>query len=348
MKLKRVLQTTFAAVFLCATAAGAWLLSSTPAKATTATAEWAAGNASVSATFNFDVTNSDYGETGDNPGYWRIRLVDSNTLTSYNTALKNEGFFYKTSYLNMKSLFYESVANASDPSLNLGYYDGDFKMAFTPVQSIVANTYSAGTNLDYYGVVYTFTDTATGNYFQIRMRNAGNIAKNAIIEASVNGGAFSAEVNTTGSFGGRHNGTAGSPDSGIFYLFNIKYDRENNVIKYFRDLSQSISLSDLGLTSALDTYKVDMEFYNVQAGKTAKMCVYYLNGYDLTAEPDNDITSNGSLVYQKLSEYSLTTSTIMDATDLAGAWDAAVGDVSSDIEFEITDPAGNDVINKCR
>ena len=139
MKIKKLVQSVAATLFVATVATSVGVMQSGAVSAEVAAAEWATGNDQVSVTMNYDITNSNYGETGENPGYWRIRLADSNTLTSYNNALKAEDFWYKTSYMNLKPMFYETVADAENPSINLGYYEDDFKTTSTPVQSIVSN-----------------------------------------------------------------------------------------------------------------------------------------------------------------------------------------------------------------
>ena len=304
-------------------------------------AEWATGNDKVSVTMNYDITNSNYGETGENPGYWRIRLADSNTLTSYNNALKAEDFWYKTSYMNLKPMFYETVADAENPSINLGYYEDDFKTTSTPVQSIVSNSMQA---CDYYGIIYTFTDLETGNYFSVKMYNTASNVPNAKIAISVNGGAYEGETNLTGSFTGRFNGTKGSAQTGVFYLLNLKYDQDENKVKFFRDLSSSFDLSTYGLDSAFETYKVDLSFDRIQAGKTAKLCVYYLNGYDLTATTDvSNLASNGTVVYQKSAAYDCAEDSKVTLTDVVGCWDTAAGDISNQLSYSVKDAQSNEV-----
>ena len=303
--------------------------------------EWAIGNESVTATQGFNVTASDYGEGGENPGYWRIRLYDNNMITPYRSALQKENFWTKTSYENLKSTFYETVEGAEDPSLNLGYYDGDFGMAFTPVQSIVSNTYDANVNLDYYGLVYTFTDLVSGNYFQVKICNATNTDKYAKISVSVNGGEYSNGQNYHGSFGGRFNGATGSSNNGVFYIMNLKYDSAENKLKFNRDLGNSFDLSEFGLQN-FTAYTVDMSFYKVQEGKTAKLCVYYLNDYDLTTAVNGQQVGSQILVEDEIPEdvFCGTTFTLPKVS----VWDALDGGLLMPaLQTRVVAPDGSEV-----
>ena len=243
-------------------------------------AEWATGNDTVRATFDYDITNSEYGYVdNDNPG-WAIRVYDNNMLLADKAALSENEFWVKSDYRDLKPLFYESVVGVSEPSIQLGYYNGAFKMASTPVQSIECNSQKA---LDYTGLIYTFTNTESGEYFNIKIWNNAQADTAAKIAISVNGGEYTTLDTFTANFGGRYYGTPNQPKTGTFYTMNVLYDNEENVLKYNNKLQGLQSLADYGLDS-FTSYKVDMSFMGVAEDKTAKLCVYYLNGYDLTAD----------------------------------------------------------------
>ena len=168
--------------------------------------EWAVGNSSVTANFNYDLKNSTYGENG-----WYYGAKAENTdLTSKNSALEAENFWTKSDYLAMdyKPLFYQTVANATNPTINLGYYDGDFMMSSHAVQNGETNVqfYSRtlsgynvntvdATRFDYNGLVYTFTDVVTGNYFKVKIYSPGGVdatRERSYISVAYNGDSYGA------------------------------------------------------------------------------------------------------------------------------------------------------------
>ena len=149
-----------ATVACSATVLGTGLFFVKPAAAETLQAEWATGNEQVSVTMNFDVANSDY-------SWWAFAEYDSNLCVSNNNAaLQAAGMWYKTNYLGLKPMLYTAPkTETGNPTINLGYYDDDFKMTSSPANSAQKNDAAA---IDFYGVEYTFTDTATGEYFTVR------------------------------------------------------------------------------------------------------------------------------------------------------------------------------------
>ena len=116
---KRILTTAVALAFCTGFLGVMFLRERASVDADSTGAEWIRGNSTVTATMTYDITNSVYGEAGDNPGYWRIRAYDNSTLVSYNSALSAEDFWTKTSYLNLKPTFYETVANAENPGIEI-------------------------------------------------------------------------------------------------------------------------------------------------------------------------------------------------------------------------------------
>ena len=301
--------------------------------------EWAKGNDNVNVTMNYDITNSAYGASGTG---FAITETDNTALTAYNDALKAEGFWYKDSYLNLKPMLYETVANAADTSINLGYYGGDFGISFTSVQSLAVNN-TSGPH-DYLGVEFTFTNTVTGDTFAWQMANAKSSRNYLTLKLFVNG----EFINENGFYFAKYADYSftGHGSNSILNLMNFKYDQDENVIKYGPGLQYKTNpLSAIPAEvypncalEAFEQYTVTMKFMNVTADKTAKLCVYYLNGYDLTETTDADnLTSKGTVVYQKAATYSGANVTL---ADIAGAWDTAKGDVSAEVTYTVTDAQG--------
>lgn len=316
---------------------------------TPATAEWATGNDSVKVRFGVDV-ETEYADLK-----WTTPQSTSNTLDDYVDTLKAEEFWTKGnnksdagSYIGLNAMLYETVANAENPSINLGYYNTDFKTAVRPIQSVTKNTYERTADWDYVGLVYTFTDTVTGEYFSVRVRQetGSPFYKRAMISVAVNGGAYGTETFLRGSFGGGFNGTSGSPDSGVWFFINLKYDLDENVIKYQQDLGTSIDLTALGLT-AFESYKVDMKFDGVKADKSAKLCVYYLNEYDLDLETKYTLEDNTHSTVLYATEDEVTVSKdnqgVVDTTGLVKGWNSFVGDISNQVTYTVSDPNGETI-----
>ena len=129
MKIKKALQLALATLFVASTASGVVALRKNVVSAETATAEWATGNHQVSVTMNFDVQNSeDY-------SWWAFTSNDTTRHKTYNNAgLSEAGMWYKTEYVGLKPMLYEAAYTTANefPTINLGYYDGDFKMTSSP------------------------------------------------------------------------------------------------------------------------------------------------------------------------------------------------------------------------
>ena len=298
------------------------------------TAEWATGNESVKATFAYDITNSE----DPAEAWWSFKQYDSNRIVQNNNqAYKDEGMWWKNSYVGLKPLMYTTVANAVNPMIRLGYYNGDFKMTSTPVQSVYPNPSSGW---DYRGLIYTFRDTASSNYFTVRFSSGYGV--DTKINVSYNGGAETGYI-IAFSFIRRNSGTWNS-SGGDLWPLAIKYDVENNVIKSNRNLSTVISLSDFGLTTAFETYTVDMTFTNVAAGHTAKLCVYSLNDYDLTTETKYTLEDNthNEVLYATESGATTTDGTV-DLNGVVKCWHSFYGDVSGDVSYTVADPASQAV-----
>lgn len=333
MKVKKVLQLSLATLFVATAAMGISSLQKETVFAEAAQAEWATGNSQVSVTMNYDLLNSAYGPLG-----WRFHVEN---FASYQTALQNEDFLYIKAANSLKPMFYETKANAENPSINLGYYDGDFKTMSTPVQSVKGGSQVA---MDYYGIVYTFTDTVTGEYFNVKMYSDTAVTTRGKIAISVNGGEYQAATVFQGNFTGRFDCVTTSPFSGTLYFLNLKYDQDENKIKFNRDLGSSFDLSKYGLSSAFETYKVDLSFDRIQADRTAKLCVYYLNDYNLTATTNvNNLVSNGETVYQKSTNYECVNDASVNLSEVIGAWDTALGDVTAQTQYTVQDAQGADV-----
>ena len=296
MKIKKILKLGLATLLVATTVSGVSALATNTVSA--ATAEWATGNANVTATSNYDITNSEYGMNGMG---FAVTETDNATLTTYNDALKAEGFWYKDSYLNLKPMFYETKAEATDYSINLGSYNGDFGITFTPVQSVVADSTSGH---DYFGVEFTFTNTETNDYFTWQMYNAKSSRNYITCKLLINTADATKYINTMDAYWAKYTNYSflGRGSGRILNLMNVKYDQDEHAIKFGPELeNQTISLSDsttLGESalSAFENYTVTMKFYSVQAGKTAKLCVYNLNGKDLTSETNVEYPAGGVII----------------------------------------------------
>ncbi|MBO7345560.1 MAG: hypothetical protein J6U92_06465, partial [Clostridia bacterium] len=316
---------------------------------TSAKNEWALGNKDVTATFNYDLKNSEYGANN-----WYYGAVTEYTnLADNNSYLQAEGFWIKQDYYNMnfRPLFYQTVPNAINPSINLGYYSGDFMMASHAVHSIKADTttgnYNRFANYDYQGLVYTFTDLETGNYFNLKVYSKVSASDSTLqrgyIQISYNGGDYSADKLTYYYFGGQYRQGAGNASTETFHFLNIKYDKDSNSIKHSTKLSNEIKLSELGIP-AFNNYKVDMEFLSVRDGRTAGLMVYYLNGYDLTTiESKEDLESNENVLYIKSNNFEVASGASISVDDIVGVYNSASGEVEKDFAITIKDTAQNQV-----
>ena len=307
--------------------------------------EWATGNENVTATFGYDLKNSEYAANN----WYYGAVTEATDLTTKNAALQAEGFWTQEDYVNMnfKPLFYQTVAGADNPSINLGYYSGDFMMASHAVHSIKADTTTGGNNrfanFDYQGLIYTFTDVATGNYFRVKVYSyvAANDStlQRGYIQISYNGGEYSADKLTTYYFGGQYRQSANNASSETFSFLNIKYDKSANAIKHNWALASVISLADLGIPT-FNNYKVDMEFWNIKSGRTAGLMVYFLNGYDLTTiENEEQLTSEKDVLYVKTNTVELSGANV-SLNNLVGVYNAATGAVEKELTFVVENAAG--------
>ena len=289
--------------------------------------EWAKGNEQVKVTMNFDVANSEC-------SYWSFTETDSNWHKTHSHAgLTAAGGWMKDSYVGLKPMLYEAayIDAFENPSINLGYYDGNFDIACNSASPTTTKNLDVH---DYTTITYTFTDTVTGNYFTAK----------EITQVYNNGGTHTLYL-TNGQTGAEiyfANLQAGTADytNGHLYPNFLRYDTENNTIVTNRALNITMQLSDIGLTEAFDTYKVDVSFSGWNTEKkaeedlVARLLVYSLNGYDLTEDTDVDtLTSNGTVMYQKAATYSGANVTL---ADVAGAWDTAKGDVSAEVTYAVT------------
>ena len=313
-------------------------------------AEWATGNENVTATFGYDLKNSEYGANN-----WYYGAVTEYTdLTTKNAALQAEGFWTEDDYVNMdfKPLFYQTVAGADNPSINLGYYSDDFMMSSHAVHSIMADTttgnYNRFANFDYQGLIYTFTDIETGNYFRVKVYSyvAANDAKlqRGYIQISYNGGEYSSDVLTTYYFGGQYRQSANNASSETFSFLNIKYDKSANAIKHKWDLSGSISLAGSGIP-AFNNYKVDMEFWNIRSGRTAGLMVYFLNGYELCEENKYTLADNNhnAVMMENNTQATAASNGVVSLANTVKVWNNFDGFVESGIAYSVTDKGGNSV-----
>ena len=300
-----------------------------------ATAEWATGNSQVSATMNFDVANSDY-------SYWAFTKYDSDmNVRNNNSALAAAGMWHKTNYMGLKPLLYEAPYNATAaPSINLGYYNGDFKMTSSVMTDATGFTTSVW---DYNKITYTFTDMLTGQYFTVTATtNPTSTPGRMTISVTANGDASKQQNGLiVGGFVARE--AANATQAGTLFPFNLKYDTATNNIVTNRAMNLNLSLESAGLTSSFENYKVDMEFTGIRgAGYTAKLLVYSLNGYDLTESLEGQRVGSQILMEEEFPEVSFKGSKFV--LPKVSVWDAIDGDsLTADLQTRVLAPDNSEV-----
>ena len=336
MKVKKVLQLSLATLFVATAAMGISSLQKETVFAEAAQAEWATGNSQVSVTMNYDVQNSEY-------SWWAFTTADTTRHKTYNnTGLAAAGMWYKTEYVGLKPMLYEAEYTTLNeyPTIHLGYYDGDFKMTSSPITPDQGNYRK---NYDYMGVEYKFTDLSSGEYFTVNAQSSYASPSATAVVVTANGDTSKKQSgNISFGFISKIGGTL-NQTNGTIDLFSLKYDTEANAIVTNRAMNSSFSLEAAGLTSAFDEYQVEMSFVGFRSvGRTGRLFVYSLNGYDLTEDMSN-VASNGTVFYQKASEYTNEENANVDLSEVIGAWDTALGDVTAQTQYTVQDAQGADV-----